>query len=517
MKKHFESSKHFSLCAITMSLLSLCGCFIFTSCEKKDADLKSGDLYGIRWSITDETDLGERCFSSVGLQATIGVGSQYGRSDFDNIFPWSDIKRCNIKQAGDKEYSLVFEGEPGFSLDGSNGDVFVRIPKFNISRFVLDGYEYRVIGDKDSSVHEAFIENGEVLDEIYISAFEGFLENGELFSKANLIPSSNYEAHDFLDGAKQKGNGYSLYDNRCVDMIWSLMAIEYGKRNTNRIIGYGLADLLQPTSNNLVENNETTNVARVKMSLYEMQQMPVGSTITICDKEQTNVIAQRTILNVQKDGDCFLITFDGSPISLSSTCFVGSGACKTNFCETVPGEALKWHTGRARWNDSESTRNPVRYRWIENPVGNLWHLLPDVTFYNGCMYYCKDMANYSFGKYDGINYIKTDSVYTENNDNGTKSDVRNANYWITGLTNDPKAAAVPFGKSFSKKLRSSEGFGGYYYLNASGVVFIANGGGFDHLWRCNMLTNRAWIRETSRWYLYGARLMFKHVDTTTRL
>ena len=84
-----------------------------------------------------------------------------------------------------------------------------------------------------------------------------------------------------------------------------------------------------------------------------------------------------------------------------------------------------------------------------------------------------------------------------------------------GKINDIFAKGNNFGKTFDTthdgSITSKKGFGGYYYLY-NGTVYITNGGGFDHLWRCNMLTNRAWQSATSKWYLYGARLIYKNID-----
>ena len=84
-------------------------------------------------------------------------------------------------------------------------------------------------------------------------------------------------------------------------------------------------------------------------------------------------------------------------------------------------------------------------------------------------------------------------------------------YWITDLDDEVAAKGVSFGRSYDLSLTSDKAFGAYYYLSSPNVM-IANGGGFDHLWRCNVLTLRAWIGPESRWYLYGARLMFKNIS-----
>lgn len=471
--------------------------------------------YGVRWSLSDNDDLGERCFGAVGLSAAIGVGATDGASDFDNIYPWSEIKRCNIKANANGAAIVTYEGETGFALDGTNGDVFVRIPKFNVLRYKADGYEYRVIGAPGAPVHEAFVENGKELDEIFIGAFEGYIDTGDkLRSIGGVIPSSNETADVFLSDAQANGDNYSLYDSRCVDALWTLFAVEYGCRNTNHVLGYGLADFQQPTASEgaIAAAASNTNTVRVNILAERVARMPVGSNLTICDTVQTTIIAQRKITAVQNvSTDVYDITFDGDPVTVTTDCFVGTAAFSTNWCEDSPSGALSWHTGRNNWINNSTTQNAIRYRWVENVLGNLWHFLPDVTFNDLQMYVCKDMAEYVMFKHDGSAYKPCADVLTANTDNGSKSDTTGVNYWIDSLLDDTFAKFVLFGGSYDKALVSTQAFGAYYYLN-TGTRIIANGGGFDHKWRCNMLTQRAWIPSTgsgSKWYLYGARLLFK--------
>ena len=66
-------------------------------------------------------------------------------------------------------------------------------------------------------------------------------------------------------------------------------------------------------------------------------------------------------------------------------------------------------------------------------------------------------------------------------------------------------------EDFEALLRNNK-YKGYHYIETKITPNgILNGGGFDHLWRCNMLTNRAWMKDTTMWYLYGARLIFKNI------
>lgn len=499
------------------ALLLLCVANVLVCCSTDDDRqiipeppiVRELKRYGVRWSITDVDDSGQRCFDAVGKNASIGCGTASGNSDFDDIYPWSEIKRCNINMTTGKPI-ITYEGQPGFALDGSNGDVFVRIPRFKIEKYVEDGYEYRVVSDSTGRVHSAFIENGRVLDAIYVSAFEGFIdENGRLRSIAEVIPTSNRVPSDFLAAARANGPDYSLYDMRCVDAVWTLMAVEYGCRNTGRIIGYGAADFEQPRADVApVQVAATgTNEVKVARKLSRVQNyMPVGTNITICrNNDQRNILAQRKILDIEDAGEGLVsIRFDGPPVDIDLTCFVGSAAITTNFCETGSSDTrLSWHTGRSNFVNGSDMRNPVRYRWIENIVGSLWHFLPDVTIHNFQMYVCPNMSDYEFHKTDAP-YVPVGGKFVENWDNGHYTDVTGRNYWITSLF----SGDYPLGATFTRDLTSLQAFGGYYYMG-NGTRCIANGGGFDHTWRCNMLTNRAWISPSTRWYLYGARLMFK--------
>jgi hypothetical protein len=484
-------------------------------------------VYGVKWDTTDPDDLGERCFDAVGMTAQIGIGTTDGHSDFDNILPWSGMKRCNIKANANGAKIVTFEGETGFALDGSNGDVFVRIPKFYSERYTENGEEYIVISSVGNTVHPAFIEDGKELNEIFVAAFEGRIVDGKLSSRSGVIPSNNETGQTFLDAAKANGDQYTLYDMRAVDALWRLMAVEYGCRNSNHIIGWGYADFQQPIDNaayRVTVDATNTNTVVLGLPIDEaerkksLSRFSPGNTITICSGSQYNIIAQRVISSVSQasTSDYLTITFEGERVDVSVGMFVGSAPCVTNRCETIDQSVrLSWHTGRANYTPvsagiNNAAINPCRYRWIENIVGSAWHFLPDVTFNGLQMYICPNMKDYEMFKYTPP-YMPVGPILTKNTDNGNKADVVNANYWVTKLMNDIFSPAVNFGVSYDKSLTSTKAFGAYYYLYDTRVC-IVNGGGFDHLWRCNILTNRAWVNSSDKWYLYGARLMFKNIS-----
>lgn len=491
-------------------------------CACKEIDLIvspidiSTNRYGVKWLINDVDDEGSRCFDAIGKKAVIGVGKTKGYSDFDNIYPWSDIKRCNINTTADGQRIIIYEGSPGFSLEGSNGDVFVRIPRFCFEHYIKDDYEYRIISRNGDTIHPAFIERGEVLDEIFIAAFEGFIdEAGLLSSRGGVIPTSNQTGQFFLDAATKKGCNYTLYDNRAIDAIYSLMSVEYGLRNTNHFLGYGFSDYLQPIRwepNMIIEQKANTNTIVLSLLTPDYKRLlPEGSNITVCRDNQQNILTQATILSVKDKDNKTYITFDGPPIDVDLSCFAGSAACTTNFCELCgKTSCLQWHTGRPEFITGSDVQNPIRYRWIENLFGSLWHFLPDVTFYNRQMFICDDMREYEMFKTDSP-YQHIELKFDVNNDNGVRADVFGYNYWVDSMCPELFPKAIIFGESFNKALSSKQAFGSYYYMR-DGCQIIVNGGGFDHLNRCNILTQRAWVSPETKWHLYGARLMYKPIS-----
>lgn len=471
--------------------------------------------YGVKWHVDDVDDFGTRCFDAEGLSARIGVGATDGASDFDTIYPWSEMKRCNIRTNAAGANIVTYEGEDGFALDGSNGDVFVRIPRFCVEKYAKDGYEYRVVSRNAGHLHPAFVEGGRELDAIYIGAFEGRISDGKLRSIAGVIPTNNEEPPVFLTAAQANGTCYTLYDMRCIDALWTLMAVEYGCRNTNRIIGYGYADFHQPVVNECVSVVAETGVNRIvtnAISATKALTMPVGSNITVCKGAQETILTQAKLLSLVTENGQTVFTFDGDPIDTDTTCFIGSAPATTNFAETSDG-ALTWHTGRSEFVPGSVTKNPIRYRWIENPVGNIWHYTPDLTVKDLQMYLCQDMTKYGFCKTDDGYVPVCDTLPNTNRDNGIKDDVTGKNYWITSLQKDEFASGISFGKTYDKELVSTQAFGAYLYTDSGngGLFTNVNGGGFDHLWRCNMLTNRAYTYINQKWYLYGARLIYKRI------
>ena len=202
---------------------------------------------------------------------TTTVGS-YTQPDFDNIFPWSEMRRCTLWDNGTVNYyldadnsSLKADGTVA-TLTGADGMVMVQIPKFyydhtftgathdyNISRFNLTGF----------TIHNAFIKDDVEVDYRYFSAYEGSMwdaTTSAMVSSADIIvnmyaagdklcsisgeyPKTNELRSEFRTMASQRGAGWRQLDFDLNSAVQLLYIVEYGDFDSQTEIGYGRTQL----------------------------------------------------------------------------------------------------------------------------------------------------------------------------------------------------------------------------------------------------------------------------------
>lgn len=202
---------------------------------------------------------------------TTTVGA-YTQPDFDNIFPWSHLRRCTLWDNGTVNYYLnatnsSLKATGGLSdLTGADGQVMVEIPKFHythsltgsdhdweISRFNISGF----------SVHNAFIKNGVEVDYRYIGAYEGsmwdattsamvpsanivtdmYASGDKLCSVSGVYPKTNEKRSEYRVMATERGTGWRQQDFDLISAIQLLYLIEYADFDSQSTIGYGRTQL----------------------------------------------------------------------------------------------------------------------------------------------------------------------------------------------------------------------------------------------------------------------------------
>ena len=329
------------------------------------------NVYGIKIA-TDGTVT--RTQGAVGKDNDYIIGNTMhgsGTNDFDLIFPWCDIKLCNIKTDYDGTEHIYYEDDAEFARDGSNGDVMVEIPKFYTKRyFDEDGADnIEISGLKRSGfiLEPAFVnsETGEELEHIYVGAYLANINNGKLESKSGAFPLTN------MSIASLKQNEGEIYDFVTLQALQKLIIIEFGTINMSPILG-GLSDMVW-SSCKARETVSNTNTAIFGGASY-INSLVVGSTVGVGDT--FGIVQNRTITAIEEvDTNVRRITFDGDPVDVTNNVtYLYSTGQKSGMCD-----ALTYHTGRNNLVAGQSMQNQFIYRNIEGLWGNLGEYMEGIT------------------------------------------------------------------------------------------------------------------------------------------
>lgn len=174
-------------------------------------------ILGIRRSLTASSTSWERTDSAICLNATASIGTSAGYSDFDNYYPFSEIKRETLP----------------------TGDVMVKIPKFFYRRFRDENYEYIKIADNKGNnfkLHPAFDRPDGVRNFIYVGAYKTSSNNK---SVSGALPQVNQTRATTRNNARSKGAGYGIIDIATLNAIQMLMLVEVANNNVQEVIGGG--------------------------------------------------------------------------------------------------------------------------------------------------------------------------------------------------------------------------------------------------------------------------------------
>ena len=343
--------------------------------------------YGIKIN-TDGTT--ERYGDAVGLTNDYVVGESFvngGTNDFDNIFPWSDIKLCNIYIDSNGDEQICYENDDAFSRDGSNGNVFVEIPKFYTNRYLdNEGNDIILIsGTKKSGfvLEPAFVnsETGQEIEKIYVGAYLTSDNGTTLDSYSGSFPMANKSQNEIkqLQG--------EMYDFVTLQALQKLIIIEFNTIDFSNIFG-GLSDLVW-SSCKAYETASNVNTALFGGAAY-INNLRVGSTIGVNDT--FGVIENRTITAIEEvSTNQRRITFTGPPVSVTNeVTYIYSTGQKNG-----DTDALDYHTGRTNYITNKPMANQFKYRNIEGLWGNLGEIMDGVRVNRLRLYWSNIRENYN--------------------------------------------------------------------------------------------------------------------------
>ena len=453
----------------------------------QNAKLYSGKNYGIKRLITDNTlPTWTRIADAEGLTANATKNGTEVANDFDNLYPWSHIRKCNVDAATGQV--LAYYGETGFQADGSNGEVMVKIPEFWWKRERLPDefgnvYEYIYIADYARAGYKKS-------EEFFVGAYIISTETTEgdtiiAHSRSGAIPKYNTTKANFRNYAKALGEGWQLMDYHYF-LLQMLYLVEYAHYNSQSMLGNGIVGF--NTAKALIAENNVNRiiVSSVGTGLWVGKTICIGAT----DAWNSSVAADREITSIEDYNDGQVtgkaIHFNGDPVNIAVNNVIWGSAQKTGENDSL---------GNASGCLINDSYHSVNYRGIENIFGHMWQHIDGLNIKDYIAYICKDPASYENDKFDAP-YEKIGYVNAETTDSYIKK---------LGLDEKHPEVALPTEIGASSSTGACDN---YWCAEGNRIAYVAghfsnywSGAGF-FAWLCNYTSSSAF------WY-FGARLL-KH-------
>ena len=453
----------------------------------QNAKLYSGKNYGIKRLITDNTlPTWTRIADAEGLTANATKNGTEVANDFDNLYPWSHIRKCNVDAATGQV--LAYYGETGFQADGSNGEVMVKIPEFWWKRERLPDefgnvYEYIYIADYARAGYKKS-------EEFFVGAYIISTETTEgdtiiAHSRSGAIPKYNTTKANFRNYAKALGEGWQLMDYHYF-LLQMLYLVEYAHYNSQSMLGNGIVGF--NTAKALIAENNVNRiiVSSVGTGLWVGKTICIGAT----DAWNSSVAADREITSIEDYNDGQVtgkaIHFNGDPVNIAVNNVIWGSAQKTGENDSL---------GNASGCLINDSYHSVNYRGIENIFGHMWQHIDGLNIKDYIAYICKDPASYENDKFDAP-YEKIGYVNAETTDSYIKK---------LGLDEKHPEVALPTEIGASSSTGACDN-----YWCAEGNRIASVGGSFYHTWSGAGFF--AWSCHSTSSYTtwtYGARLL-KH-------
>lgn len=471
-------------------------------------------VYGVKLSSNQQSSVCKRIDDAAGLQCDYMVDGQMqngGKNDFDKCYPWCAMRRCNVTVTADGSRHVTYEGDSSFAVDGSNGSVYVEIPKFYSRRTYAHGTEtWEISGMKRDgfTLEPAFQSGGRERDAIYVSAYE-FTDSGSYASVSGCDTATGRSFSEFRTAARKEGA--VCFDYATLHAIQQLFVIEFADTNTDKFMqGFSMHPYLNHSNGKIVsQNGNTLTVERmVENKSNRADNLRVGQRVRLyrsCpDGSMQNwfVGSQTTITQItphNTDSNLVDITLENVP----DESVVGSG--KTAYY--ISGQpqlsggtdALSYHTGRT---SSENALSVFKYRHMENLWGNAWKLVEGLRIKELHYYYTFEPERYeddNVGAWNMYSQSAPNQPYLGDNWENKA--------WIKHMGYDRQQplpilpVELDSGNTKGAQSRWSSAIYTMYDVTRSGeeiadktAEYICTyGGGWDHGALCGLFTMRFWI------------------------
>ena len=315
-------------------------------------------VYGVKRNTSATSPAWERVGDSIGLEAnavlpasSTTVADADVVNDFDNIYPWSEIKSYNYN-ANTRKVTAWY-GDANFKFDGSNGEVLTYIPGFYYKREVVNGVEYQ-----------------------YISKYEqeGY-SYSEPFSVGRYKMSGGEDAHH-----TSTGGGSSTSNKNSNGYIELMIDIAPGGTIGNVFTGKSISGAYPSASANLPTFRESASKLGTDFSIldYHYYVFQMLYLIEYADYDSQSLLGKGVTEN-----DCVIIMGGTNELGMKSGCLVNDG------------------------------KHSVIYRGIEDIYGNTADFLDGINMKNHQAYINYDFTTYKSdvfdGNYNALGYVNANS------------------------------------------------------------------------------------------------------------
>ena len=349
------------------------------------------EIYGAKWDKGSVPTL-TRTDAAEGKTANVGVDFAPAANDFDKLPIWGEIEEVV------DEYGNVFVRIPKFYIRKLDGESFKswqvsrkRHPGFYLPWCFWDFVNKRELPYLDFGKHTASL--GAEL---------------KLESKPGEYPLVSKTIIDFRTYAQNNGAGYQQLDLHAVDVLRTLMIIEFATLNTQSVMQgfttgrYNANDVVTVSE----ENTNRAIVANATASNFE-----AGQPIAVSDRPDAlwllpGVLYERTITTIEPyDAENTAIYFDGDPVNIAAGNVVLNTGWKSGF-----GHQIMAASGSIVSNSDG--KHPCMYRGIENPFGNIYQFVDGVNITDLQAWVCKNADNYASNvfanPYEPLGYVNAD-------------------------------------------------------------------------------------------------------------
>lgn len=375
--------------------------------------------YGVRFGGSANTgETVQRLYNAVGMVANVGTDTVTAVNDFDNIYPWSERRRCCGYFNDDGSFVVnAYQGEPGYTTDGSNGEVWVETPLFYyLHEYGEDGSEtiiisgYPIPGYKPSPIH--INRDGSLRQKAYTAAYPMGMVDGKPTSRSGVYTQS-MSLNTAMSNARKLGENYTTTTTAEQYTKCLLMWVEFATRNIQSVMN-GCCSLTYNGNHTAMFSESSTNriilLTDMAMKYADGQGIAIGTSLG-----NASIANNRTVLYVNVLDDFHSeIVFDGDPVNIAVGNVVFSVAWKTGSCDNVLSSS-----GSPISNINTNGKYNCIYRGEEAPFGNSMECISDVLFkregngtledpYTYDIYFLPDATKYSSGSitddYVKVNY-----------------------------------------------------------------------------------------------------------------